>query len=49
MARDTIRMGETGRMGKAGSRWMWFAGLWAAGATATALAAYGLRWVLLGL
>ncbi len=29
-------------------RWLWFAGLWAASAAATALVAYALRWLLLG-
>ena len=39
---------DTTEMGRVGSRWLWFAGIWAASAAATALAAYGLRWVLLG-
>ena len=30
------------------SRGLWFVGLWAASATATAVFAYALRWVLLG-
>ncbi len=30
------------------SRAVWFVGLWAASALATALVAYALRWVLLG-
>ncbi len=35
-------------MGNAPSRWLWFAGLWAASAAATGVVAYALRWVLLG-
>jgi hypothetical protein len=30
------------------SRWIWFVGLWAASAAATAGVAYALRWLLLG-
>lgn len=30
------------------SRMLWFAGLWAISAAATAIVAYALRWVLLG-
>ncbi len=34
--------------GSTASRWLWFGGLWAASAVATALVAYALRWVLIG-
>ena len=32
----------------AASRLLWFTGIWAASAAATAVVAYALRWVLLG-
>ena len=38
---------DTTKVGRAGSRWLWFAGIWAASTAVSALAAYGLRWVLL--
>lgn len=41
-------MGQSPRMGRASSRWLWFAGLYAAGVVVTAGFAYALRWLLLG-
>jgi len=34
-------------MAPASRQWLWFGGLWAVSAAATALFAYALRWVLL--